>query len=382
MKRTRLYNCNLFRLIVFVVLPLIVLISAGLHPKSYSTALLCTLGINILLAASLNLVNGFSGMFSMGHAAFMAVGAYMSAYLTLAPERKAAMMPGLPEWIVNLQMPFLAGVIFCGLAAAVIALLIGAPVLRFKGHYLSVATLGLIVIVRAVLDNSGKVTNGQRGVTGLPAVSTIPMIYVLLFISLFIMYRLLRSAYGRGLIAMRDDPVAAQTLGVNLTVKKISIFCISAFFAGIAGALWGHKQTVISGQFFYFNQSFSIVQMSIIGGMSSLSGAVIGAAFMTYVPEWLTPLENGGLTLFGTRLPAMFGLSNIVMAAFVVLIIIFRHKGIMGTSEVLTESWFSKDTYLSLFRKSEYQALGRAFVDWLRAVGRFFTRRSGKNAAG
>ena len=381
MKRTRLYNCNLFRLIVFVILPLIVLISAGMHPKTYSTALLCTLGINILLAASLNLVNGFSGMFSMGHAAFMAVGAYMSAYLTLAPERKAAMMPGLPDWIVNIQMPFLGGVLFCGLAAAIIALLIGAPVLRFKGHYLSVATLGLIVIVRAVLDNSGKVTNGQRGVTGLPAVSTIPMIYVLLFISLFIMYRLLRSAYGRGLIAMRDDPVAAQTLGVNLTVKKISIFCISAFFAGIAGALWGHKQTVISGQFFYFNQSFAIVQMSIIGGMSSLSGAVIGAAFMTYVPEWLTPLENGGLTLFGTRLPAMFGLSNIVMAAFVVLIIIFRHKGIMGTSEVLTESWFSKDTYLSLFRKSEYQTLGRAFADWLRAVGRFF-RRGGKNAAG
>ena len=290
----------------------------------------------------------------------MAVGAYISAFLTLSPSQKASMLPDLPAWLANIQMPLLPALLFCGIAAAFVALLIGIPVLRFKGHYLSVATLGLIVIVRAVLDNSDGITNGPRGITGLPSLATAPLIFFVLLLSLFIMFRLIRSQYGRGLIAMRDDDVAAQSLGINLTVKKISIFCISAFFAGVAGALWGHVQTVISGQFFYFSMSFKVVQISIIGGMSSLSGAAIGALFMTFVPELLAPLESG-FTIFGTTLPSLYGLSNIIMAVFLILVIIFRRQGLLGSSEILLESWFSKDTYLSPFKKSEYQKLAAAF---------------------
>ena len=355
MSGSRLRDCSLFRLVVFVVLPILVVVW-GCSRGTYYSTIVSTFAINVLLAASLNLVNGFSGMFSMGHAAFMAVGAYISAFLTLSPTQKASMLPDLPQWLTNLQLPLLAALPVCGLAAAVVALLIGVPVLRFKGHYLSVATLGLIVIVRGVLDNADGLTNGPRGITGIPSLATAPLIFFVLVLSLFIMFRLIRSQYGRGLIAMRDDDVAAQSLGVNLVVKKISIFCISAFFAGVAGALWGHVQTVISGQFFYFSMSFKVVQISIIGGMASLSGSIVGSLFMTFVPEFLAPLESG-FQLFGTTLPSMYGLSNILMAVFLILVIIFRRQGLLGSSELFLESWFSKDTYLSLFRREEYQKL-------------------------
>ena len=355
MNTLRLRDCGLFRLVALVIVPIIIVVVAC-NQGTYYSAIVSTFAINVLLAASLNLVNGFSGMFSMGHAAFMAVGAYISAFLTLTPTQKENMMPDLPQWLTNLQMPLLPALIFCGIAAAIVALIIGVPVLRFKGHYLSVATLGLIVIVRAVLDNSDGFTNGPRGVTGLPALATPPVIFLVLIISLFVMFRIIRSQYGRGLIAMRDDDVAAQSLGINLVSKKISIFCISAFFAGVAGALWGHVQTVISGQFFYFTMSFKVVQISIIGGMASLSGAAIGALFMTFVPELLAPLESG-FTIFGVTLPSLYGISNIIMAVFLILVIIFRRQGLLGSSELLLESWFSKETYTSLFKKSEYKKL-------------------------
>lgn len=353
-------DCNILRLIIFVLLPLWAVIYGATHPTGYYTGLINLAGIYIILVASLNLVNGFSGMFSMGHAAFMAIGAYISAFFTLTPAQKAISTPGLPEWLININLPFGAALIIGGFCAVLVALAIGVPVLRFKGHYLSIVTLGLIVIVRAVLDNEGEYTNGARGLTGLPAYANTVTIFVIMAIVLYFLFRLIRSPYGRGLIAMRDDDVAAQTLGINLTSKKISAFCISAFITGVAGGLYGHMQSVISGKFYYFDLSFRIVQTSIIGGMFSLSGAVPGGIIMSYLPEFLAPLETG-ITLFGKRLPEMYGASNLIMAAILILLIIFRRQGIMGDNEIIVESMFSKKTYTSLFKKEEYAKLGRAF---------------------
>ena len=145
--------------------------------------------------------------------------------------------------------------------------------------------------------------------------------------------------------------MAAQTLGINLKRKKISCFAISAFFAGIGGGLWAHYLTAISGANFYFTKGFDIVEISIIGGMFTLSGSILGAVFFTVVPEFLAPLESG-LKIAGVQFPSMFGLSNIIMAVFLILLIIFRRQGLIGNSEIILDSWFSKDTYLAPFRKS------------------------------
>ena len=158
------------------------------------------------------------------------------------------------------------------------------------------------------------------------------------------------------LFRSRDDYTAAQTLGVNLTTKKLSAFCISAFMAGVGGGLWAHMINVISGKFFYIEYSFKIVETSIIGGMYSISGSVIGSILMTYIPELLAPLESG-LRILGTRLPELYGVSNIILAVLLIVIIIFRRQGIMGYSEIITESIFSLDTYKSVFQKGEYRKL-------------------------
>lgn len=346
------------RFVCFVLFPLIVLIFAMINKGHYYSDLICLFGINLILATSLNLVNGFSGMFSMGHAAFMAVGAYTSALLTISETQKAR-ISGLPVWFQQLTVPFPVALVCAGLVAALLALLIGFPVLRLKSHYLSVATLGLIVIVRAFLDNEDQFTNGARGITGLPSYSNIVSVFVTALILLYVMYRLIRcSSYGRGLIAMRDDEVAAQTLGVRLVTKKISIFCLSAFAAGIGGALWGHLQSVISGQFFYFTDSFEIVEMSIIGGMYSLSGGIVGALVMTFLPELLAPLETG-LMIGSFQLPELYGASNLILAVLLILLIIFRKQGILGYSEIITESIFSKSTYTGLFQAETYRNLAQ-----------------------
>ena len=349
----KLRDSNLFRFFVFVLIPFIIIIICGMNSTNYYAGLIHLFGINVIMVASLNLVNGFSGMFSMGHAAFMAIGAYASALLTLEASQKTVSMPGLPDWLMNLTLPFPIALLVGGVIASITALLIGFPVLRFKGHYLSVATIGLIVIVRAVLDNEDQWTNGARGVTGLPSYASTWIIFTAAILCLFVLYRLLRSAYGRSLIAMRDDYVAAQTLGINLTISKISAFCISAFMAGVAGGLWGHMQSVISGKFFYIDASFKIVETSIIGGMYSLSGAVVGSLLMTFIPEFLAPLESG-VVVFGIQLPELYGASNLILAALLIVIIIFRRQGIMGYSEIITESLFSAKTYTSVVRKSEY----------------------------
>ena len=380
MQKLTLKDCPVLRFIAFILIPLLVLIIASLNSTSYFTSLVITVGIYALLCASLNLVNGFSGMFSMGHAAFMCIGAYVSAFFTVSPNVLAQHCPGLPAFIANTTLPFPLALLLGGIAAAIVSLVIAFPVVRTKGHYLSVATLALIVIVKAVIDNQDQLTNGARGLTGLPRSSTIWPVFIIMLVCIFIMYRLTHSAYGRGLIAMRDDPVAAQTLGINLVTKKLSIFAISAFFAGIGGGLYGHYLTTISGAGFYFSKSFDIVSISIIGGMSSLSGAFLGAIFYTIIPTFLQPLENG-INILGIQFPTMFGLANIIMSVLLIVLIIFRRQGLMGSSEIITDTLFKGSTYKALLKKEEWAKIGPYFKGLPGRIHGYFAGRKARKKA-
>jgi branched-chain amino acid transport system permease protein len=352
----RIIDNGAFRFWCFVGLPLAVIVYACFHQGNYYTGLVNTFGIYIILVASLNLVNGFSGIFSMGHAAFMSIGAYAAAFCTLSPNIKRSFLPAMPSFIQNLKLPITVGMIAGGIAAALIALVVGICVLRMKGHYLSVATLGLIIIVRSVLDNADKFTNGARGITGLPNYANTWTIYITAVIVMYFLHRFLSSGMGRELVAIRDDYTAARAMAVNVMSRRVTAFMISAFFAGVGGALWGHMQSVISGKFYYYDLSFRIVQTSIIGGMYTLSGAFVGPLIMILVPELLRPLE-AGFALGGLRFPQMFGLSRLVMSGFLIVLIIFRRQGIMANSEVIIKNIFSPDTYRAAVNPKEYAAL-------------------------
>jgi len=298
--------------------------------NDYYQRVLAVMAINIILTVSLNLTNGFSGDFSLGHAAFISIGAYASALLTLPVTTKATLIPGLPAWLGQAEMPFIVATLAGGLMAALVAVVVGVPVLRLRGHYLAVATLGLMVIVRTVAVNWTEVTRGAKGINGLPAVTNLWWAFGWAAMTGYVVWRLVNSSYGRAMMAIREDSEAAAARGINVTGHRLLAFCVGAFFAGVAGALWGHLITAITPQSFYFTITFNVVVMLVVGGMGSISGSVIGAAVMTLVPEALRRLETD-VTLGGHPL---YGLSQILMAVTITLVMIFRRQGLLGGREI------------------------------------------------
>lgn len=312
----------LFYLLVFVAL--LALAQRGLN--NYYQRILAIIGIHIMLTVSLSLTNGYTGDFSLGIAGFMAIGAYTAALLTLPVTTKATLISGLPLWLKQMTLPFPAATVIGGILAAAAAVIVGVPVLRLRGHYLSVATLGLMVIVRVVANNWQTVTRGAKGINGLPAFTNIWWAYGWALLTIYVVWRLVHSPFGRAMMAVREDELAAAARGVRVFRTRLLAFVVSAFFAGAAGSLWAHQVTAITPSSFSFLITFNVIVMLIVGGTSSVPGAVTGAVLMTLVPEALRRLETA-LAVGGTPL---YGLSQIVVAVAVTLIMIFRPQGLLG----------------------------------------------------
>ena len=306
--------------------------------NDYYERILAVVAINIILTLSLNLTNGFVGDFSLGHAAFMAIGAYTSAVLTLPVASKATLMPNLPPWLAQLAVPFVVATIVGGLLAAFVAAIVGIPVLRLRGHYLAVATLGLMVIVRAVAINWTDVTRGAKGINGLPVFTDIWWAFGWAVVTGYVIWRLVNSTYGRAMCAIREDATAAAARGINVTAHRMLAFCVGAFFAGIAGALWGHLISAITPHSFSFLITFNVVVMLVVGGMGSISGSIVGATLMTLVPEFLRSVETR-LSLGGHPL---YGLSQIIIALAIALVMIFRRQGLLGGREIRLPQLFDR----------------------------------------
>jgi branched-chain amino acid transport system permease protein len=299
----------------------------------YIGRVVIVLGINIILVISLNLTNGFTGIFSLGHVGFMAIGAYVSSILTLDLTNKATYLPELPVWMAHLQIAFLPALLIGGILASVIAFLIGFPLMRLSGHYVAVATLGFLVIVHVVLINWEQFTRGARTFSGVTQYTTLWWVYAWILITIYIVWRLVHSPYGRALLAVREDPVAAQAVGVNILKSRQLAFVVSAFLTSIGGGLYAHFLTSFSPATFYFTLTFNIIIMLVVGGMGSISGSVLGATFVTLLSEILRNSELG-FQLGSITIPPLYGLSQIILAVVFVLIVIFRRKGLMGDKEI------------------------------------------------
>jgi len=306
--------------------------------NDYYLRVLAVMAINIILTVSLNLTNGFAGDFSLGHAAFMSIGAYLSAILTLPVTSKATLIPDLPPWLGQMEVPFAVATVLGGILAALVASVVGIPVLRLRGHYLAVATLGLMVIVRVVAINWNTVTRGAKGINGIPAYTDLWWAYGWAVVTVYVVWRLVNSPYGRAMMAIREDELAAAARGVNVTAHRMLAFCVGAFFAGIAGALWGHLITAITPHSFAFLITFNVVVMLVVGGMGSISGSILGATLMTLIPEFLRRLETG----FSLGGHPLYGLSQIIMAVTITLMMIFRRQGLMGGREIALPQVFGR----------------------------------------
>ena len=253
------------------------------NPYFLGIAVSC--GINITLAVSLNLINGYTGQFSLGHAGFMAIGAYLSAVLTTNYGVKLLSLVGGQTWIL-FPLALCAG----GIVAALAGLVVGIPSLRLKGDYLAIVTLGFGEIIRVILQNIQAV-GGARGMTDIPEYTNLFWSFGLAAITIYVVWALVNSTYGRGFIAVSDDEVAAEAMGINTTRYKITAFVIGAFFAGAAGGIYAHFNQFIAPGGFDFNKSIEIVVMVILGGMGKNVGVVIAAVLLTLITE---PLRRFG----------------------------------------------------------------------------------------
>jgi branched-chain amino acid transport system permease protein len=267
-------------------------------------------GINIILTTSLNLINGYMGEFSVGHAGFMAVGAYVGAILTTQI---------LPAGLVGVLFPVtvLAG----GAAAALVGLVVAIPSFRTRGDYLAIVTLAFNMIVKSVIENIEAI-GGPRGIPGIDRLTTLPWTFFWTVATIWVIRNLIYSNFGRGVLSIREDEIASDLMSVNTRQAKLLAFVISSFFAGVAGALFAHLLQFISPRVFDIIKSTDILIMVYLGGIGSIAGSILGATIYTVLLEVLRPLGMWRMVL---------------MPLLLVFLMLYRPRGIMGLREF---RWF------------------------------------------
>ncbi len=283
----------------------------------YLYQILILTGINIILAVSLTLINGIAGQFSIGHAGFFATGAYVSAFITvtLGPHWHRWFSSATPvsSWLSDSGL-LLFGTLGAALATALAGLLVGIPSLRLRGDYLAIVTLGFGEIIRVLILNIDAV-GGARGFVGIPKLSTFFWVFFFVITTISTVYNVLHSSYGRAFLAIREDEIAAQAMGVDLTRHKVMAFVISSIFAGVAGSLFAHHTMYLHPNTFTFIKSFEIIIMITIGGLGSIEGAVLGAILLTILPEAFRGFDSFRMVIY---------------ALVLILIMIYRPQGILG----------------------------------------------------
>ncbi|SMB94669.1 amino acid/amide ABC transporter membrane protein 2, HAAT family [Desulfonispora thiosulfatigenes DSM 11270] len=317
-----------------LLLAALMIFLADNYLDDYSIRILNLSAIYVILGISLNLINGFTGLFSLGHAGFMAIGAYTVALLTMSPSTKEMnfYMYSIWEPLANIQLPLFISLIIAGVLAAFVALLIGLPTLRLRGDYLAIATLGFGEIIRVIFTNTTTITNGALGLKGIPMQTNLWWNWGLAILVIFIMKNIINSSFGKAFKAIRDDEIAAEAMGINIFKYKVLSFMIGAFFAGVGGALLAILITTINPIMFRFLLTFQVLMIVVIGGLGSITGSVISGVLITVMMEALRVVEQP-LNLGFMVIPGIPGMRMVIFSIMLLAVILFYRKGIMGTKE-------------------------------------------------
>jgi branched-chain amino acid transport system permease protein len=296
-----------------VALPLLWLVQRAV--PAYGSFVLISIAVNVILAVSLNVVNGFAGQFSIGHAAFMAVGAYTAALVTTG--FREVQVAGLPVALSD-GLVFAAALGAGMLLAALAGLLVGIPSLRLRGDYLAIVTLGFGEIIRVIIENT-RVLGQATGISSLPPYTNVIWAGMSVVATVVMARRLLLSTQGRALLAIREDEVAAEAMGVDTVGWKVRAFVISAAFAGLAGGLLVHKVLLVTPRMFTFVKSMEVVVMVVLGGMGSITGSIVAATVLTVALEWMRGLDQYRMVIYSMLL---------------IVLMLTRPGGLFGTREI------------------------------------------------
>ncbi len=316
------------QLTLFLVITSLLLVGNWIIPSmlnAYVYLILIYCGINIILGVSLNIINGITGQFSIGHAGFMAIGAYTSAALSYY-----VFLPYASHSFFQ-HVLFVVALLIGGAVSAFFGYLVGLPSLRLRGDYLGIVTLGFGEIIRVVILNMD-VVGGARGFTGIPAWSNFFWIYFFVVAVVMTSFRLKNSYHGRALLSIREDEIAAEAVGINVTQHKVRAFVFSSFFAGVAGGLFAHYIGYLNPSSFTFIKSFEAIIIVVLGGMGSISGSIVAALITTILPEALRPLQE--ITRLDFRM--------VIYPLLLLTLMLTRPQGLFGNKEFSKEFLWRK----------------------------------------
>jgi branched-chain amino acid transport system permease protein len=312
-----------------------VLVLFDRYGSQYQIRILNNMAIFITLAVSYNLVNGICGQLHLGPNAFIAIGAYTAALLTLSPAEKQMsfiIQPLIWPFTV-LHAPFLVALLAGGVTATVFALLISIPVFRVRGDYLAIVTLGFGEVVRVLCNAAQSLTNGSLGLKGLPAYTNLWWSWGVALFTVIVITKLINSSYGLAMKAIREDEVAAKAMGVDPFRHLLLAFLVSAFFSGVAGGLLAHLITTISPGQFNFFLTFNLLMIIVVGGLGSTTGAVLGAMLFVWGGEALRVVESP-ISLGFITIPGVPGMRMVIFSIILMVVIIFARRGITGRNEL------------------------------------------------
>lgn len=274
----------------------------SIFSNPYYIQVLTITGIYLIAALGLHLITGVTGQFSFGHAGFMSIGAYTAALLTL-----------------HLHTPLLVSVFTGALAAALAGILLGFPSLRLTGDYLGITTLGFAEIVRVIFINLD-ITGGTQGLAGIPRETTLPLVLIMAVLSVWCMHRIGRSRLGRALMAIREDEIAAEAMGINTLIYKVEAFATGTFFAGLGGGLYAHLLQYLSPNDFGVSRSFDLLNFVVLGGLGSIPGTVVGTTVLTMAPEFLRFVQQYRMLIY---------------SSLMVVMMVFRPNGLLGGVDLI-----------------------------------------------
>ncbi|MDP4132711.1 MAG: branched-chain amino acid ABC transporter permease [Bacillota bacterium] len=382
-KSKKKINLTVSTILIILLLFGLYLMELFLSPSNMIFIVLQKGVIYALVAVSMNLLNGFTGLFSLGQAGFMLIGAYTYAIFTIPNEARTAVYQYFGGGLIKFNLPVTISIILAGVMAAVFAFLIGLPVLRLKSDYLAIATLGFAEIIRAIFQWNalGPITNGSNLLRKFPSLDstgfskwiqkitcdifgktgnvTGATIYAFIAsgICIAIIVLLINSTYGRAFKAIRDDEIAAEAMGINLAKHKQIAFCISSFFAGISGALLAMYQTTIQASAFKSAMTYEILLVVVIGGIGSITGSCISSFLFIAASEWWLRFLDAEKYVGGVKVPFLrSGFRKVVFSIIIMAIVLFYRQGIMGTRELTPAgvwNWFKKTFIKSAPKKSK-----------------------------
>lgn len=337
MSKTAKKICSILALLLLAAL--LFCVDTFASPNSMLRTVLPYAAIYALVAVSMNLLNGFTGLFSLGQAGFMALGAYTFAIFTIPISSRAGVyyLYGVNSVLAGIELPTFVALLLAGLVAAFFAALIGAPVLRLKSDYFAIATLGFAEIVRIIVASTpmNTITNGSLGLKNIPKFSSFYEPFIICGVCIAIMWLLINSSYGRAFKAIREDEVAAEAMGINLAKHKQMSFIISSFFAGIGGAVLAKYLGAITSTTFPIKLTYDILLIVVIGGIGSLSGSIISSFLVIACKEWWFRFLDTEMYIGSFKVPFLkTGFRMVVFSLLLMVVVLFFRKGIMGNKEI------------------------------------------------